>query len=40
MWGDRLKGRATGDASGGYNIATCEISKDIFSGKWKDTNTG
>lgn len=27
-------------ASGGYNIATCEISKDIFSGKWKDTNAG
>ncbi|MFI6359050.1 hypothetical protein ACIBJF_42135 [Streptomyces sp. NPDC050743] len=27
-------------ASGGYNIATCEISKDLFSGKWTDTNAG
>ncbi|MCX4429586.1 hypothetical protein [Streptomyces mirabilis] len=27
-------------ASGGYNIASCEISKDIFSGKWTDTNAG
>jgi hypothetical protein len=27
-------------ASGSYNIATCEISKDIFSGKWTDTNAG
>jgi hypothetical protein len=27
-------------ASGGYNIASCEISKDIFSGKWTDTDAG
>ncbi|MFJ3715163.1 MmpS family transport accessory protein [Streptomyces sp. NPDC090057] len=27
-------------ASGGYNIASCEISKDVFSGKWTDTNAG
>jgi hypothetical protein len=27
-------------ASGGYNIASCEISKDIFNGKWTDTNAG
>ncbi|UXY23053.1 hypothetical protein N8I84_33395 [Streptomyces cynarae] len=27
-------------ASGGYNLASCEISKDIFSGKWTDTNAG
>lgn len=25
-------------ASGGYNIADCEISKDMFSGQWSDTN--
>lgn len=25
-------------ASGGYNIADCEISKDMFSGEWSDTN--
>jgi hypothetical protein len=25
-------------ATGGYNIASCEISKDPFSGKWTDTN--
>ncbi|MEU1595127.1 hypothetical protein ABZ468_20180 [Streptomyces sp. NPDC005708] len=27
-------------ASGGYNLASCEISKDPFSGKWTDTNAG
>jgi hypothetical protein len=27
-------------ASGGYNIASCEISKDMFSDKWTDTNAG
>ncbi|WP_055495638.1 hypothetical protein [Streptomyces sp. TP-A0356] len=27
-------------AAGGYNIASCEISKDIFSDKWTDTNAG
>lgn len=27
-------------ASGGYNIAQCEISNDPISGGWKDTNTG
>lgn len=27
-------------ASGGYNIASCEISKDLFSDKWTDTNAG
>jgi hypothetical protein len=25
-------------ASGGYNIAMCEISKDLFNGQWKDAN--
>ena len=25
-------------ASGGYNIADCEISRDILSGDWADTN--
>ncbi len=30
--------RAT--ASGGYNIASCEISQDPLSGKWSDTNGG
>lgn len=30
--------RAT--ASGGYNIASCEISQDPISGKWSDTNGG
>lgn len=29
--------RAT--ATGGYNIADCEISQDPFSGKWQDTNS-
>lgn len=28
-----------GSASGGYNIASCEISQD-FSGGWQDTNSG
>jgi hypothetical protein len=27
-------------ASGGYNIAQCEISPDPISGGWEDTNTG
>jgi hypothetical protein len=27
-------------ASGGYNIASCEISQDPLSGNWQDTNTG
>jgi hypothetical protein len=27
-------------ASGGYNIAQCEISQDPLSGKWTDTNGG
>ncbi|MEV6057410.1 hypothetical protein [Streptomyces sp. NPDC052107] len=27
-------------ASGGYNIASCEISKDLFGDKWTDTNAG
>lgn len=26
-------------ATGGYNIADCEISPDPFSGKWEDTNS-
>jgi hypothetical protein len=26
-------------ASGGYNIAQCEISQDLMSGNWTDTNT-
>lgn len=25
-------------ATGGYNIASCEISQDPFSGQWQDTN--
>jgi len=29
-----------GTASGGYNIATAEISQDPFSGQWTDTNNG
>jgi hypothetical protein len=28
------------DASGGYNIATCEIVQDPFSDKWQDANAG
>ncbi|MGH3220489.1 MAG: hypothetical protein ACRDPY_17605 [Streptosporangiaceae bacterium] len=27
-------------ASGSYEIADCEISKGLFSGKWEDTNSG
>jgi hypothetical protein len=27
-------------ASGGYNIASCEISRDPLSGKWANTNSG
>lgn len=27
-------------AQGSYNIASCEISQDPFSGKWQDTNGG
>lgn len=27
-------------ASGGYNIAMCEISRDPLSGQWTDTNQG
>jgi hypothetical protein len=27
-------------ATGGYNIADCEITRNIFSGKWEDTNSG
>ncbi|MEV6022332.1 hypothetical protein [Streptomyces sp. NPDC052036] len=27
-------------ASGSYNIASCEISKDMYSDKWTDTNAG
>jgi len=30
---------STATASGGYNIADCEISQD-FTGGWQDTNTG
>jgi len=29
---------STASASGGYNIADCEVSKDPFSGAWTDTN--
>lgn len=29
-----------GTATGGYNIATAEISKDPLSGQWADTNSG
>jgi hypothetical protein len=29
-----------GSASGGYNIASCEISQDLFNGGWQDTNSG
>ncbi len=27
-------------ASGSYNIASCEISRNVISGKWEDTNSG
>jgi hypothetical protein len=29
---------ASGSASGGYNIASCEADKDITTGSWEDTN--
>ena len=29
---------STATASGGYNIASCEISQDPLSGNWTDTN--
>lgn len=28
------------NATGGYNIAMCEISRDPLTGQWSDTNTG
>jgi hypothetical protein len=31
---------STAEASGGYNIADCEISQDPLTGKWQDTNSG
>lgn len=31
---------STATASGGYNIAMCEISRDPLSGQWADTNQG
>jgi hypothetical protein len=27
-------------ATGSYNIASCEISRDPLSGKWANTNSG
>jgi hypothetical protein len=30
---------STATATGGYNIADCEISQDPFSGNWADTNS-
>jgi hypothetical protein len=30
----------TAAATGSYNIASCEISKDPLSGKWPDSNGG
>lgn len=27
-------------ASGGYQIASCEVSRDPFTGEWQDTNSG
>lgn len=27
-------------ASGGYNLANCEVMQDPFSGKWQDANSG
>ena len=32
------KAISTAEASGGYNIAGCEISKDPLTGAWQDTN--
>ncbi|MFC1416388.1 hypothetical protein [Streptacidiphilus cavernicola] len=34
------KAISTATASGGYNIAMCEMSKDPLSGDWTDTNQG
>lgn len=34
------KAISSSTASGGYNIATCEISQDPLSGNWTDTNQG
>lgn len=34
------KAVSTATASGGYNIADCEISQDPLSGQWEDTNAG
>lgn len=34
------KAISTATASGGYNIASCEMSKDLFTGDWTDTNQG
>lgn len=31
---------STATATGGYNIASCEISQDATSGSWSDTNAG
>ncbi len=31
---------STAHASGSYNIASCEISKDPLTGQWQDTNSG
>jgi hypothetical protein len=37
----RVNGKAVsvGQASGGYNIATCEITQGLFGG-WEDANAG
>jgi len=34
------KAISTAAATGSYNIASCEISKDPLSGKWSDSNSG
>jgi hypothetical protein len=31
---------STGSASGGYNIADCEIDQNFTNGSWEDTNAG
>jgi hypothetical protein len=31
---------SSGTAEGGFNIASCEISQDSFSGSWQDDNSG
>ena len=36
--GGQVISKAT--ATGSYNIASCEISRNILSGKWEDTNQG